>query len=258
MQMSNSDSNWNVDLYNKKHGFVHQYGEQLIEILDPKPGELILDLGCGAGQLTNKIAGFGAKVIGLDSSAEMIESAKKSFPELEFYKMDAADFQFKVPFDVIFSNAALHWVADQEKAVLCMYKNLKKNGRLVVEFGGQGNVKSIVQALKTALIQFGYEGNSKMNRWFFPSISEYTQLLEKQGFEVRFAHLYDRPTALESQESGIKDWIEMFGSHFFIGVDKFDKEKILDKVQKDVEDVCLRNGTWYADYRRIRVEAIKL
>jgi len=256
--MSNSDTNWNVDLYNNKHSFVHQYGEQLIKMLDPKPGDLILDLGCGAGQLTNKIAGFGAKVIGLDSSAEMIESAKNSFPELEFYKMDAADFRFKVPFDVIFSNAALHWVTDQEKAVQCLYENLIKSGRLVVEFGGRGNVDSIIQALTKALVQFGYEENAKISRWYFPSISEYTQLLEKQGFEVRFAQLYNRPTALDSVDSGIKDWIEMFGSHFFIGVDKFAKEKILDKVQKDVEDVCLRNGTWYADYRRIRVEAIKL
>ena len=256
--MSNSDSNWNVDLYNNKHGFVHQYGEELIKILDPKPGELILDLGCGAGQLTNKIAGFGAKVIGLDSSAEMIENAKHSFPELEFHKMDAADFRFKVPFDVIFSNAALHWVTDQAKAVQCLYKNLKKSGRLVVEFGGRGNVDSILKALTKALIQFGYEENSKLNRWYFPSISEYTQLLEKQGFEVSFAHLYNRPTALDSADSGIKDWIEMFGSHFFVGMDKNSKEKILDKVQNDVEDVCLRNGTWYADYRRIRVEAIKL
>jgi len=256
--MSNSDTNWNVELYNNKHGFVHQYGEQLIEILDPKPGELILDLGCGAGQLTNKIAGFGANVIGLDSSAEMIESAKRSFPELEFHIMDAADFQFKAPFDVIFSNAALHWVTDQKKAVQCLFKNLKKGGRLVVEFGGRGNVDSILQALKKALIHYGYEGNSKMNRWYFPSISEYSQLLENQGFEVKFAHLYNRPTALESSDSGIKDWIEMFGSHFFTGVGKLAKEEILDKVQKDVEDICLRNGTWYADYRRIRVEAIKL
>jgi trans-aconitate methyltransferase len=100
--MSNSDTNWNVDLYNNKHSFVHQYGEQLIELLDPKSGDLILDLGCGAGQLTNKIAGFGAKVIGLDSSVEMIESAKNSFPELEFYKMDAASFCFVVCFDAIF------------------------------------------------------------------------------------------------------------------------------------------------------------
>jgi trans-aconitate methyltransferase len=256
--MSNSDTNWNVDLYNNKHGFVHQYGEQLIELLDPKPGELILDLGCGAGQLTNKIAGFGAKVIGLDSSVEMIESAKNSFPELEFYKMDAASFSFDDSFDAIFSNAALHWVTDQEKAIQCLYKNLKKNGRLVVEFGGRGNVDSILQALTKTLMQFGYEENSKISRWYFPSISEYTQLLEKQGFEVSLAHLYNRPTALESADSGIKDWVEMFGSHFFIGVDKLAKEKILDKVQKDVEDVCLRNGTWYADYRRIRVEAIKL
>lgn len=256
--MSVSDASWNVNLYNDKHGFVHQYGEQLIGILDPKPGELILDLGCGSGQLSRKIADSGAIVIGLDSSEEMIKSARQLFPEIGFHQMDAADFKFQKPFDAIFSNAALHWVKNQENAATCMFNSLKKKGRLVVEFGGKGNVETIISALRKALINSGYEENSKLNRWYFPSISEYTQLLENKGFEVVFAHLYDRPTLLDSPDAGIKDWIEMFGKYFFKGVSDSDKQRILNQVQNDVMDTCFREGKWYADYRRIRIHAIKL
>ena len=255
--MSNSDTNWNVDLYNNKHSFVHQYGEQLIKILDPKPGDLILDLGCGAGQLTNKIAGFGAKVIGLDSSAEMIESAKNSFPELEFYKMDAASFSFDDSFDAIFSNAALHWVKDQKGATKSIYENLKMGGRLVVEFGGKNNVAHIIHAIRSVLRSRGYMENARLERWYFPTISEYTSLLEDVGFEAVFAQLYDRPTLLESKNKGIEDWIEMFGAHFFLGIDAKEKAAILSEVQNNVRSKCFKDGQWYADYRRIRLVAIK-
>lgn len=256
--MSISETNWNVNLYNNKHGFVHQYGEQLIEVLCPKPGELILDLGCGSGQLSSKIAEKGAKVIGLDSSEAMIKSAERLYPEIEFHQRDAADFKFHKPFDAVFSNAALHWVKNQESAAACIFNSLKKKGRLVVEFGGKGNVETIISALRKALLKHGYIENSKLKRWYFPSISEYTQLLENKGFEVVFAHLYDRPTVLESQDSGIKDWILMFGEHFFKDVSDGDKQVILNEVQGDVKDTCFKEDKWYADYRRIRIHAIKL
>lgn len=255
--MSNSETNWNVNLYNSKHGFVHQYGEQLIEVLGPKPDEIILDLGCGSGQLSNKIAESVAKVIGLDSSEEMIKSAKQLFPEIEFHQMDAADFHFQKPFDAVFSNAALHWVKNQEDVTTCIFDSLKKKGRLVVEFGGKGNVETIISALRKALLKHGYTENSMFKRWYFPSISEYTQLLENKGFEVIFAHLYDRPTVLESLNSGIKDWILMFGEHFFKGVSEGDMQVILNEVQDDVKDTCFKDGKWYADYRRIRIHAVK-
>lgn len=256
--MSISDASWNVNLYNDKHGFVHQYGEQLIGILNPKPNELILDLGCGSGQLSSKMAESGAKVIGLDSAEEMIKSAKQLYPEIEFHQMDAADFHFQKPFDAVFSNAALHWVQNQETATSSIFKSLKTKGRLVVEFGGKGNVETIISSLRKALISHGFSENSKLKRWYFPSISEYTKLLESKGFEVVFAHLYDRPTLLDSPDSGITDWIEMFGKHFFKGVPQADKLKILNQVQDEVKEVCFKKGKWYADYRRIRVHAIKL
>ncbi len=256
--MNTNGNIWKVNLYNKKHAFVYQYGEELICFLDPKPDELILDLGCGSGQLTNEIAKTGAEVIGIDSSEEMIQYARNEYPELQFFVKDATDFQFKKPFDAIFSNAVLHWVTDKKSAVLTMYNNLKKGGRLVVEFGGKGNVDAIIKGIKKALVDKGYIQNSKIEKWFFPSVSEYTGLLEENGFEVQYAHLFDRPTELVDDKIGLKEWIEMFGASFFIGIPEKDKNEILEEVKKNVWNKCFKDGKWYADYRRIRIIAKKI
>lgn len=249
--------NWNVALYNEKHGFVHQYGSQLIDLLDPKKGERILDLGCGSGQLTSKISEL-ASVIGIDSSEEMVKASQDLFPDIDFYKMNADSFSFDEPFDAIFSNAVLHWVKDQKAATANMFNHLKTGGRLVVEFGGIGNVATIIDALRWSLINHGFHKNAALERWYFPGISEYTSLLEGAGFEVRLAQLYDRPTLLESKHEGIKDWIEMFGTHFFQGIDIKDKTAILAEVQNKVRPACYKDGKWYADYRRIRIMAVKI
>ena len=248
---------WNVDLYNEKHGFVHQYGSQLVDLLHPTAGEHILDLGCGSGQLTNKISESSAKVVGIDSSEEMIQASQELFPNLEFYHMDAQSFAFEQSFDAIFSNAVLHWVKNQRAATTNMFHHLKEGGRLVVEFGGHGNVATIIKALKSSLISHGFHENANIERWYFPTISNYTSLLEELGFEVVLAQLVDRPTLLESKNNGIKDWIEMFGSHFFEGIQQETKLAILTEVQNKVKTKCFKDGQWYADYRRIRVVAIK-
>ncbi len=248
---------WNVDLYNEKHGFVHRFGSQLIDLLEPKSGERILDLGCGSGQLTERIAASGAEVIGIDSSDEMISAASKLYPNQKFYLMDAASFSFQEPFDAIFSNAVLHWVEDQKSAVSNMFQHLKAGGRLVVEFGGYGNVATVINALRSSLKSRGFYKNASLERWYFPSIAAYSSLLEDVGFEVVLAQLYDRPTLLDSKNEGIKDWIEMFGFHFFQGINPVEKAAVLTDVQNSVRSTCYIDGQWYADYRRIRVVAAK-
>lgn len=249
--------NWDVNLYNEKHGFVHQYGTDLVHLLDPKAGEHILDLGCGSGQLTNEISSSKSNVIGIDSSQEMIKSSKNLFPEIEFHQMDAQSFEFDLSFDAIFSNAVLHWVENQQVAAKNMHRHLKDGGRLVVEFGGYENVATIIEALRASLSLYGFFNNAKLERWYFPKISTYTSMLEEIGFEVVYAQLYDRPTLLDSKDDGIKDWIEMFGSHFFEGIPDTDKTQILNEVQNKVRTSCFKEGKWYADYRRIRVVAFK-
>jgi len=255
--MAEYRNDWDIELYNEKHGFVYKYGENLIKLLRPNGGDLILDLGCGTGQLTNEISKSGATVIGIDASEKMIEAAREKFSKIDFYVKEAANFQFEEPFDAIFSNAALHWVLESEKAVKCMNNNLKKRGRLVLEFGGKGNVRIILDAVERVLIESGYSQKAKIKNWYFPSISEYTTLLETNGFEVELAQLYERPTELADTENGIKEWLLMFGTVFFkdIGIDE--RDQIIDKIQEDVKDRCFINGKWFADYKRIRILAMK-
>jgi trans-aconitate 2-methyltransferase len=251
------NNTWNSSLYNKKHDFVFKYGEYLVQMLTPQEGERILDVGCGTGYLTNLIANSGAMVTGMDNSIDMIAKARNEYPHLPFRLASVTDFNFNESYDALFSNAVLHWVTEKEQAVKSMYNNLKPGGRLVLEMGGKGNVQTIIQALKKALIDHGYKQQANRELWYFPSLSEYTSLLEKQGFRVTYAAHYNRETELKDTQQGIKDWINMFGSAFLQGIDTAAKDTILDDVEETLRQTQFRNQKWYADYKRLRVVAIK-
>lgn len=250
-------TNWNAGLYDDKHSFVFKYGEDLVDALNPLPGERILDLGCGTGYLTNVIAAAGATVVGIDSSLEMVAKAKLQYPELEFKVQSATEFYFDEHFDAIFSNAVLHWVLQKEMAIDCMYRNLKKSGRIVLEMGGKYNVEKITTALQSSLIKHGFADSAAIPLWYFPSLSEYTGLLEKRGFRVTYAAHFNRETKLNDTENGIKDWVKMFGTTFLKGIDEAVVDTILDEVQEAVKPTQYKGGEWYADYKRLRVIAIK-
>jgi trans-aconitate 2-methyltransferase len=252
------DTTWNATLYDDKHNFVFKYGEEVVHLLNPQQGERILDLGCGTGYLTNFIAQAGARVVGIDNSASMIQRAQAAYPDLDFRVLSATDFHLDTPFDAIFSNAALHWVLDKENAADCIARALRPGGRLVLEMGGKGNVEEIVVATRKVLTRHGFYGNAATQVWYFPSLSEYTTLLEKRGFRVQFAAHFDRPTELKDTENGIKDWIKMFGNAFFSQIPESGMETILDEIQEAVRPTNYRNGTWYGNYKRLRIVATKL
>lgn len=247
---------WDSKLYDNQHDFVSKYGEEVIELLDPKNGEEILDLGCGTGDLAEMIAEKGAKVTGIDNSADMIETAKKKYPSIDFQVKSATDFSFDKQFDAVFSNAALHWVLEKEKAVKQIYNCLKTKGRFVAEMGGKGNVAHIINALKDALIKNGFPENSKIENWYFPSLSEYAALLERNGFRVVFASHFDRETLLKD-ENGIKNWLRMFASSYLKSVGEKKVDTILEEVEKQLKSTNFHDGKWYADYKRLRIVALK-
>ena len=237
---------WNTELYNNKHAFVYQHGEALIELLNPKPYERILDLGCGTGELTEKIKEKGSLVIGIDSSAEMIVKAKEKYPLIPFEMTDATKMGFDNEFDAVFSNAVLHWIKEKDKVVENIYRSLKEGGRFVAEFGGKNNVKNIVDALESA---FQKRELSFERFWFFPSPADYAGLLESNGFRVSMIQHFDRTTELADNAFGMKEWIEMFGSNFF--------KNIIEEAVETLRPTNYENGKWYADYKRLRVIAIK-
>jgi len=250
-------SEWNPELYNDKHSFVYAYGESLVKLLDPQNNERVLDLGCGSGQLTFEISKFAKEAIGIDKSATMIADAKSKFPTIDFQVADASNFDFEEKFDSIFSNAALHWVLDYKAAIQSMFENLKDKGKIVVEFGGKGNIQSILTGLRKSLAKRNYLEQSKLDLWYFPTIGEYATELEKVGFRVTMAQHYDRPTTLADENSGIKDWLSMFTESLFEGVNKKDKEEIKNEVQENLREKCFIEGKWVADYKRIRIIAVK-
>jgi trans-aconitate methyltransferase len=252
-----SQNPWDAQLYDHQHSFVSKFGTDLVELLSPKPGECILDLGCGTGHLTNKIASCGAEVIGIDSALTMIEQARNHYPQLQFEVADATTLEVIEQFNAVFSNAVLHWIKQPEKVVAGIYHALKPGGRFVAEFGGRGNVKAIVTAIYNVMQAVGYPIDEAVNPWYFPSIGEYSSLLEQQGFELTFATLFERPTPLDEGEKGIQNWIRMFANSFFKAIPAEQQIDILAEIENQLRPLLYRDSTWFADYKRIRVMAIK-
>lgn len=248
---------WNPQLYDSRHAFVWQRGAELISLLQPLPGETILDLGCGTGHLAHQIADAGARVVGIDSSPEMIEEARKNYPEITFEVADAREFQLDPRFDATFSNAALHWIKEAGRVADCVYRTLKPGGRFVAEFGGRGNVRKLTGAFHRALEGFGVPRNEIASPWYFPGIAEYSALLEKVGFEVHFAALFERPTALEDGERGLGNWIRMFAGAFYGSLSTDEQEEFIRESERLLRPTLLREGVWWIDYRRIRIVAYK-
>jgi trans-aconitate methyltransferase len=198
-----------------------------------------------------------AAVMGMDADANMIRKAERQHADLpvQFFRGDVRNFTLQEPVDLVFSNAALHWipVADVDGAVQCMARALKPGGRFVVEFGGRGNVQKIVEACRKVLRE-NYD-TTVPNPWYFPSISEFTSVLERHGIEVVRAEIYDRPTALEEGSAGLRNWIRMFGgaSGFLGGLHEKRHEEFLSAVEDTLKPDLWDGEQWTADYRRIRV-----
>jgi len=245
-------SAWDAARYQDQHSFVWRFGTNLVELLNPQPGERILDVGCGTGQLTSDIARSGAAVTGLDKSPEMLAEARKNYPDLTFVAGDAASFQFAEPFDAVFSNAALHWVKDAESAVRSIAQALRPGGRFVAEFGGKGNIASIQAALRAVLGPVADERSP----WYYPSIGEYAPLLERHGFEVCNASLFDRPTPLEG-EGGLASWLRMFGSVYLGELPRERANEFVRRLVEHLRPTHYRDGVWTVDYRRLRVVCVR-
>ena len=243
---------WDSSLYDDRHSFVWKKSADLIDVLAPEAGERILDLGCGTGHLAAEIAACGAEVIGIDSSVSMIAQARQNFPKLKFQLADARDFHFDTPFDAVFSNAALHWVREADQVAGCIARALRPGGRLVLEMGVQGNIARVVKGVESVLKEAGYPVE---NTWYFPSLGEYSTLLERHGFEIVEAQTFPRWNKLEHPERGLREWLEMFAGAYFEAVPREGHEDIVRAIEERLRPVLYREGAWWADYRRLRISA---
>jgi len=250
------DAEWNASLYDEKHSFVWKMAAGLLYLLEAKPNEQILDIGCGTGHLTAQIAATGARVTGIDRSPEMIEQARAAYPAITFELMDARELSFPDKFDAVFSNAVLHWITDPEPPVAAISSMLKPGGRFVAEFGGKRNIEKLMSALRRAWHSLD-QPQPFRSPWYYPSIAEYSAFLERHGLEVTYALLLDRPTRLEDGDRGLRTWLEMFGGAVAVKLPADLTEKLIAETIREARPALFRNGCWTLDYRRLRLVARK-
>jgi trans-aconitate methyltransferase len=245
-----SNQTWTAEGYERNARFVSDLGAKILSWLNPQPGERILDLGCGDGALTMGIAAAGADVVGIDSSENMLEAARSR--GLDARLMDACALTFSSEFDAVFSNAALHWMTQPVEVIEGVRRALKPRGRFVAEFGGHGNLASIVTAMRAAALAFGGDQATAQRSGFYPTPGEYRSLLETAGFSVSRIELSPRPTPLPR---GVENWLLTFRGPFFDQFGSRRAEVIAYVVELLRPSLCDAAGQWTADYMRLRVSA---
>jgi SAM-dependent methyltransferase len=225
-------------------------GQAVVDLLEPRPGEHILDLGCGDGVLTQELAQTGAVVTGVDSSSELVYAARNR--GLDIRLMDATALDFDQTFDAVFSNAALHWMRPPQAVIAGVARALRPGGRFVAELGGFGNVAAIRVALHTQLNHRGLDAVS-LDPWYFPTLEDYARRLKAGGFLVRDIELIPRPTPLPTDMRG---WLETFAESFTRALPADRRDGFLNDVNECLRPaLCDKQGGWIADYVRLRFHA---
>ncbi len=242
---------WRAADYARNARFVSELGRPLLAMLDPRPGERILDLGCGDGALTAEIAAAGARVLGVDHAPDMIRAARERGLEAEL--VDAFALPYVRRFDAVFSNAAIHWMKrDPEAVVAGVARALVPGGRFVGEFGGFGNVAAIVTALLAVLARRGIDGEAVLP-WYFPTPTAWGRLLEARGFEIVEIALVPRPTPLPT---GMEGWLETFAGPLFAALPEDARAEARNEAIALLRpSLCDEQGGWIADYVRLRFAA---
>ena len=250
--MPAANQSWNPDAYARNARFVSDLGAPVVELLAPRAGERILDLGCGDGALTRKLVELGCDVVGVDSSAPQVEAARRL--GLDARVADGERLAFDTEFDAVFSNAAIHWMKPADDVIAGVWRALKPGGRFVAEFGGHGCVAMIERALKGALRRRGIDGDA-INPWYFPAVEDYSARLARRGFAVRYIALIPRPTPLPTAING---WLDTFAQSFMAPLADSDRAGFIDEVREALRpELCDGDGNWFADYVRLRFAAGK-
>ena len=241
---------WDPDQYAEHARFVSDLGGPVVDLLAPRRGERVLDLGCGDGALTEKLVAAGCRVVAVDSSPEQVWAALGR--GLDARIVDATALGFDGEFDAVFSNAVLHWIRDPDAVLAEVHRALKPGGRLVAEFGGAGCVASIRKAFGRALAGRGVDADA-IDPWYFPTADEYRVRLEANGFVVDSLALFPRPTPLPSD---VTSWLRIFAQPFLAGVADAERTSLAEEVRALLAP-RLRNaeGTWVVDYVRLRTAA---
>ena len=244
---------WNPETYARDGAFVHELAAGVLEWLAPQSGERILDLGCGDGQLTQRIAAAGARVVGIDASPQMVEAARGRGVKADKGPAEKLPYPDHI-FDAVFSNAVLHWVREQDEMLSEVRRVLRPGGRFVAEMGGHGNIAAIRVAFAAVLTRHGFARLGHRGN-YYPTAEAYSHHLERQGFTVKRIRLFPRPTPLN--DGGMTGWLNTFCRG---ALDVLPEDLRETTVQETVALLApaLRDhdGSWTADYVRLRFEAM--
>ena len=243
---------WDPQAYARNGAFVHELASGVLQWLDPQLGEYILDLGCGDGQLTQRVASTGAHVLGVDASAEMVAAARERGVEAEQAAAEKLPFH-DATFDAVFSNAALHWVRDQDAMMAQVHRVLKPGCRFVAEMGGHGNIAAIRVALMAVLERHGF-GDREDGVNYYPTAESYTRRLREHGFTVDKIEIIPRPTKLA--ENGMAGWLRTFRRGVLEGLPENIREAVVSETSELLAPALQdEEGNWIADYVRLRFVA---
>ena len=243
---------WDPESYAEHARFVSDLGAPVVDLLAPRPGERILDLGCGDGALTERFRNAGCLVVGVDSSPEQVWAALQR--GLDARIVDARELLFDTEFDAVFSNAALHWIPDPDAAIDGVWKALKPGGRFVAECGGAGCVASVRECFAEALRARGVD-SAGVDPWHFPTADQYRARLERRGFRVDSIELFPRPTPLPGD---VVHWLEVFAQPFITAVPEPERAALLTEMRGRLAPHIQReDGMWVVDYVRLRFAATR-
>ena len=248
----NSRQHWSAQRYAETAHFVPALGTPVLELLMPAAGEHILDLGCGDGVLTERIAAAGATVVAVDAAFDMVAAAQAR--GLDARVVAGQHLTFDGEFDAVFSNAALHWMRPPEAVLAGVYRALKPGGRFVGEMGGHNNTAAIMVAISAVLARRGLDA-ARLSPWWFPSAAAYRAKLEAAGFIVDDIRIVPRPTPLPA---GLEAWLDTFTEDFFGALPPPDRMPARSEVVDLLRPILMdETGTWIADYVRLRFQAHK-
>lgn len=254
--------NWNADDYARHSSAQQEWAEELIAKLSLKGNETLLDIGCGEGKITARIARDlqKGKVLGIDMSGDMIRLAGKQFPpsdypNLSFMQMDARHIRLTERFDIAFSNAVLHWIEDQPAVLRGLHACLKPGGKLMFQMGGRGNAGEVFDLIQKIIKQSEWNAYYEdfTTPYYFYGPEEYRAWLTDSGFDVKRAELIPKDMQHHGKE-GIKGWLR---TTWFPYTDRLPaelKDVFLDEVIKSYTTIYPLDDLGNTHVRMVRLE----
>jgi trans-aconitate 2-methyltransferase len=258
---------WNAVDYAQSSSIQQQWAHELIRQLRLKGNEKLLDIGSGDGKVTAEIASclLSGSIIGIDSSDAMIALAQSKyptdgFPNLRFQRGDASRLKFENEFDLVFSNATLHWIIDQRSVLQGIYKSLKHGGKILLQMGGRGNAANVL-AVFDKLIETN-EWRSFFQGFTFPygfyDAEEYRQWVYEAGFHEIRIELIPKD-AIHKDRAAFKAWIRTTWLPYTQRVPKEKRDIFIAQLADDYlqHHSVDEHGRVHVNMMRLEVEAVK-